>query len=419
MRTPMGHIRAFGASTRGNVALVTAIAAPILGLAAAGALTVADVSSQKSDLQDRLDAAVLSGAAYSLIPSQQLAAAEKNFSSHGPHGVAQFSAEGELVSGTATLSIEAQIPKLIGIERIPVSVEAAARRPKVSICILGLNNLDNGAFDINGGPKLNAPKCGVQANSGSKRAMTQEGGSAIAEARHFAVHGDHRTSSFQPMPQAKSARVEDPFRDTPFPVHKTCGADAPRKGLVIQADTVLQPGTYCGGINITGQGTTVRLEPGEYIMDGGALLVNGNARLEGTEVVIAFTGPDSTLRVWGNSTVKLTSPISGPYANLQFFQDRHDSHGRGAWVSIGGAGGPNNPGDASKLDIQGTMYFPTQNIWIYGKADVDISSPGLAIVGDKIWIQGAAMVNVALENPRKLKSFKSAEIAVKNAWLIR
>ncbi len=415
-----GRLREFCASTGGNVALITAIAAPVLGLVVAGVLTVVEVSTQKRELQDRLDGAVLAGAAYSLVAKTQIDAAERHFAATSPDGgSAKFSSRGDLVSGVASLSVEAYLAKLAGVARIPVTVNAAARRPKVSICILGLNNLDNGAFDINGGPTLNAPECGVQANSGSSRAMTQEGASAKAQAKLFAVHGDHQTNTFKPVPQAKSDRIEDPFANTPFPHHGTCASGGSKKGLVIQASTVLQPGTYCGGINITGNGTTVTMAPGRYVMVDGSLLVNGNARLEGSEVVVAFTGADATLRLWGGSTVKLTSPTTGLYANLQFFQDRHDSQGRGAWVSIGGNGGPNDAADTSKLDIQGTMYFPTQNIWVYGRADVNISTPGLAMVGDKIWIQGASTVDVVLENPRGLKNFKSAEASSRNAWLVR
>src|SRR4051794_19084094 len=68
----------------------------------------------------------------------------------------------------------------------------------------------------------------------------------------------------------------------------------------------------------------------------------------------------SRIRLWGNSSVSLTSPKSGPYANIQFFQDRDDYDSKGTWVSIGGSNG--DPDGNPKLDIDGAMYFPNQNV---------------------------------------------------------
>lgn len=414
---------AFGADRRGNVALITAVSAPVLGLLVAGAISFAEATEAKTGLQDALDSAVLAGIAESSVVEIQLATAKKVFQANvsrlGPISpVGSFASDGETLTGTARATVPTLLPEFTAADSIPVSATAAARKPKVGLCILGLNNLDNGAFDINGNPAFNAPDCAVQANSGSRRAMTQEGG-ARAEAGLFSVHGGEDTSNFVPAPQTASPRISDPYLSIAFPPHKSCPPGATRKGLVIEADTRLTPGTYCGGINITGKDTRVTLAPGIYVMVDGPLLVNGNARLSGEEVMIAFTGADSTLRVWGSSSVELTSPTSGIYKNMQFFQDRTDPRGRGAWVSVGGNGGPNDLTDLSKLKFDGVAYFPTQNFWIYGKADVDINSPGLAIVADKIWFQGAATIDVTSENTRNLTDIVGGFAHPRGAWLVK
>jgi hypothetical protein len=188
---------------------------------------------------------------------------------------------------------------------------------------------------------------------------------------------------------------------------------------VVTENTTLKPGTYCGGINITGKSLVVRLEPGIYVMVDGSLLVNGNARLEGEQVLIAFTGTDATLRIWGGSSVELTSPTSGVYKNVQFFQDRFDPRGRGMWVSNGGNGGPNDETDTSKLRFDGAAYFPTQNFWVYGAADVDMNSPGVVLVADKIWFQGAATIDVTQLNSRDLRDFVADTVYSSGARLIK
>lgn len=163
----------------------------------------------------------------------------------------------------------------------------------------------------------------------------------------------------------------------------------------------LKPGTYCYGIHIYG-GATVTMDPGVYVMWNGPFWVNGGATVTGDQVIIAFTGKGSTLQIWGNAGVSLTSPTSGTYMNMQFMQDWNDDNTRNLWVSIGGSDPNNDTGDSSKLSYDGVAYFPTQNFWVHGNATVNENPPTLAVVADKIWTQGNATVNVTNSNPRNL-----------------
>ena len=394
--------RDFLADSGGHIAIITALGAPVLGLAVAAGISLSDAEQRRSTLQDALDAAVLAGAARGGTVEQRAAAAQSFFNANrNPiirEAEAEFEADSQFVTGVGSTTLPTVFAVLFGRETIEISADARAERQSMSVCLLGLNGLDNGAFDINGNPDFRAPDCAVHANSGSSRAMTQEGRVA-ATAGLFSVRGGSHTNNFSPAPIEGHETLADPYAHIPFMPHEVCNGQS-KKGLVVRESVTLQPGTYCGGIDITGSGVRVTMTPGEYVMVDGPLLVNGNARLEGREVVVGFTGPDSTLRVWGNGSVDLTSPTTGTYANMQFFQDRSDPRGRGMWVSVGGNGGPNDENDHSKLSIDGAAYFPTQNFWVYGAAKVDINSPGLAVVADKIWFQGAAKIRVTSENDR-------------------
>lgn len=404
--------REFLADNGGHIAIMTALGAPVLGLAVAGGIALTDAEQRRSTMQDALDAAVLAGAAHGGDADDRAAAARSFFNANRNPIIrdaeAQFEAEGRFVTGMGSMTMPTVFAVLFGRETIEISADARAERSSMSVCLLGLNGLDNGAFDINGNPDLQAPDCAVHANSGSGRAMTQEG-NAPAKAGLFSVRGGARTNGFSPTPRVGQEVVADPYAHLPFMQHEVCD-ERRSKGLVVRADVTLQPGTYCGGINITGSGVKVTMAPGEYVMVNGSLLVNGNATLEGREVVVGFTGSDATLRVWGNGSVDLTSPTSGTYANMQFFQDRDDARGRGAWVSIGGNGGPTLGNDQSKLSIDGAAYFPTQNFWVYGAAQVEINSPGLAVVADKIWFQGSAKIEVTSENRRGMRDTVQAVV---------
>ena len=158
----------------------------------------------------------------------------------------------------------------------------------------------------------------------------------MAVAKHFGVSGGHTGTGYSTPPKDGTDQVADPYASMAFPSYSACDKNA--KGLTINGITTsLSPGTYCGGITLTGQ-ARVTLNPGIYVMVGGSLAADGGSAVTGKEVLIAFTGSDATLRLWGNSTLDLTSPTSGTYANFQFFQDVNDAHGRGASASIGGNG---------------------------------------------------------------------------------
>ena len=232
--------------------------------------------------------------------------------------------------------------------------------------------------------------------------MSQEGKSAVVTAKKFGVKGGHKTESYVPPPSDGSAVVADPYASLPFPAHDICDAlkGADKKGLDIKDDTTLPPGTYCGGIHINGNSPKVTLQPGIYVMADGPFWVDGGAIVAGDQVMIAFVGKGAALQVWGDASVKLTSPKSGTYMNMQFFQDRDDADSRGLWNSVGG--NSNGKDGNVKLQIDGVAYFPTQNFWVFGNAVLNVNSPSMAVVADKIWTQGNATFNVTHNNPRNL-----------------
>ena len=284
---------------------------------------------------------------------------------------------------------------VVGIRSLTVSANSAAMTAKIPLCVLGLNTFDTGAFDMNGNSKFNAPNCAVQVNTKANKGMTQEG-QPTAVAKRFGVSGAHTGNGYSTPPKDGSPAVPDPYASIPFPSHDACSKG---KGLTINGgSTTLSPGTYCDGIRIKSS-ASVTLQPGIYVMVDGSFWLDGGASATGKEVVIAFTGDDATLRVWGDSTIDLTSPTSGTYKNFQFFQDANDDKGRGAWVSLGGNG---NTADKSKATWDGIAYFPSQNFWVFGNTVVNLNSPNMALVAGQIWVQGNATLNVTNDNPRNL-----------------
>ncbi len=93
-------------------------------------------------------------------------------------------------------------------------------------------------------------------------------------------------------------------------------------GLIVTGKTTLEPGVYCGGINIIGGDVT--LEPGTYILNNGGLIVANGGNLKGEGVGFFLTGALglSTIQLAPTSTVSLTAPRVGDMAGMLFFEDR-------------------------------------------------------------------------------------------------
>jgi Flp pilus assembly protein TadG len=398
----MMRSRRFLADETGNVLITVGVALPVIVAVAGAALSYSMGNANKSKLQGAMDAAVLTGAAAGGSATDQQAAAQQLFNQNISGFVASttegtigstFTSDGVIVSGQATANMKNLFGGVVGSRTIAVSVSAAAKKVQIPICVLGLNNLDHGSFDVNGQPQFNA-SCGVQANTTSTSGMSQEG-NAYVQATKFAVSGGHKTTNYSPTPTDGAAKVPDPYASLPFPFADDCSSGTAKQGGDIKDDTTLSPGTYCGGLHISST-AHVTLQPGIYVMSGGPFWTDGGAAVTGDQVMIAFTGKGSTLEVWGNSSVNLTSPTSGTYKNMQFFQDA-SSDTKGLWVSVGGGSS-----STAKLQFDGTAYFPTQNFWAYGNSVTNANSPGVAVVADKIWAQGNATFNVTAQDRRNL-----------------
>jgi hypothetical protein len=394
----LNHLNALIADRRGNITVTAALALPIALSTVGIALSYSVANSTRTSMQVALDAAVLAGVASSDDPSDQIAMANRIFladlsksANDSTSGItATFSVDGSILYGQASGAVKSPFAGLIGNNDIPAGARAAATKQKTNLCVLGLNGLDNGAFDINGSKAQFIADCAVHANSNSSAGMTMEG-QPTAKAKKFGVTGGHK-GDYSPPPVDGSPKVADPYTSLPFPAVEDCGT-AGKKDDNIKDSTTLWPGTYCGGIHIFGNGTKVTLKPGVYVMKDGPLWIDADSVVTGDQVVIAFQGKGSTLQVWGTSQFNVTSPTTGIYKNMQFLQDPADDSARGLWVSIGGN---------TNVQYDGVAYFPSQNFWVFGDAVVNANSPTLAVVADKIWTQGSAAVNITSKNTRNL-----------------
>lgn len=401
-------VKRFREDVRASTAMIFAVAALPLMVVGGVALSYGMAITTKTKMQTALDAAVLAGTALPVSASSdnRIKAAREaydaNFptakgspSKHAGYWVMEgsdprFTVNGFDVTGESDAKVWDPFGKLYGNEWTEIGVQAVATK-MVShpICILGLDPQEAETIDFNGKAVLSAPTCAVQANSASGAGMNQVG-QPQATALQFGVTGNYRGTNYTPQPITGTVPVEDPYLSLPFPPIGPCKAT----NLAIKDTVTLDPGTYCGGIQVQ-SGAQVTLNPGIYIMKDGPLWLTGGGGkggVSGKEVMIAFTGYDATLYMNGSSTMKLTSPVSGPYMNIQFFA--RDAF-RKSWLTAGIVG--NNT-----LEYDGVMYMPEHHIWFAGGSNVSATSPTYSIIGKKVWFQDNSIVNVTRANPRGL-----------------
>jgi hypothetical protein len=390
----------------GNFAVGTALIAVPLLAAAGIAITFSQRFLQESELQQELDAAVLAGTtpgysaqennrlaiAYSMIgynPSTFLPASDAEVSI----GVTKtFGINGTSVSGTTEANMPNLFSGFLSKDFLKITVTAkAAKRESDPVCLLALNPSEARSVEVYGNASLDADECSIMANSSNGEGIKQYGSKSFVHAAEIGVTGSFSGNNLTPVPTTDVEPFNDPLASLPVPNPGPC-VDA--AGKLAKVEVTLEPGTYCGGLNISPQ-SKITLAPGIFIMKDGPFSLGAGSMVQGSEVMIALIGENSIIDVSANSIVKLTSPKDGTYANIQFMSDRElEGKFKGEeWTTI----------SSSQFEFDGVMYLPEQDLWFKGGSQIKANSPTYSLIGDQFWVQDTSDVRITTNNPRGLE----------------
>jgi len=248
-------------------------------------------------------------------------------------------------------------------------------------CIIALSQTGTGFTDSGSGNVTTSAGCGIYDNSNFSYAGSGNitAGTTIQYIGTKTMNGSGRVS---PAPTATATAVSDPFANVPPPPVGAC--TNPNAGLsypLVISDSnnhTISPGTYCGGIKISGSGN-VTLQTGIYVINGTdaggkSFDYSASGNLSGTNVMFFITGQNGytagpiSLSGSGN----LTAPNSGSYEGILFYQDRSVSYA--AANTYSGSG-----------NVTGTFYFPTTSISYSGSGNAYAQ----ALVANKITMTGS------------------------------
>jgi hypothetical protein len=256
-----------------------------------------------------------------------------------------------------------------------IRARAVAGTAPNDACILVKNKTAANAFDAGGNATLRLQDCGIMVNSAHSKAASATG-SSIVEASSISVVGGTTGSNFNPDPFTGADEMEDPLASFVMPPAGSCTFTSKQ---IIMTSTTLNPGVYCGGIELRSQ-AKVTFNPGTYYLVGGGLNANAGAAITGVGVTFVNTEKKPTYsydRIWinGGAAIDLSAPTSGVWKGILFYQDPKVSSTKQN-VFNGGAG----------MQLTGIVYFPTTSTKFSGNFGSNANK--LLLIADKVEITG-------------------------------
>ncbi len=185
----------------------------------------------------------------------------------------------------------------------------------------------------------------------------------------------------------------DPYAGLPTPSPGTCGYNSYRPPSGSTA--TFSPGTYCGGLTISGF-SNVYFNPGTYYVANGDLYINGVSNIScqsctGTQgvtfVLTQTTGNNADIggvKISSDSTVTLKAPTkdsdpnaapsTNPYLGVLFYQDRRVANG-----TMSSTAKIFTLSSLSSVTLTGAVYFPNNRIDISNLSNASSSSTGCTV----------------------------------------
>ena len=288
----------------------------------------------------------------------------------------------------------------LAISACLLAATSLAAAPPAGACIYALDPTAHRAFQIAGSNSVSAACSAVVASSATD-AFEMEGSETFFLQNHaqVGVVGGWQLNGQTSLKDTISNLTVLPFVIT-APSDPLSSVAAPTTGIIVSASHVnydmnnkpanntLSPGVYCGGLTIgnTG-GVNFNLNPGTYIMAGGGLVINSQAKVTGTGVTVYNTSSTgwgcsgsssyTPINIDGQANVTLSAPTTGALAGILFFGNRTGC------ATLGSCQNTIQGGATTALD--GALYFKSDTILFSG---ANSTSGYMMLVADIIHING-------------------------------
>ena len=366
-RTPV----TFPAASGGNVAVIFAIASIGLIGAVGIAIDYSRMTLARTQLQDRLDAALL--AAVQRTATSRVEAAETFFDASVTGSISKsversFQSDSDGLAGTATVAVPTTFSSVLGFSSFDVTASGkAAQKPNGAACILVNSPTASQALLINSGADIQAPDCEIHVRSQANPAAIINAGTTL-NVKRICIAGAtiiKNTAATLPIETNCNAATDSIGPSLPAPAAQQSCTSLDQNATVFN----LTPGTYCS-FNFNG-GTRVTLQPGFYTI-AGTINVNGSS-FTGNGVTLYFANPNAQIH-FNSSVVKtLTAPTNGTYKDILIYE----SPSAGSYASY--------TWDSAANDVlAGIIYLPWRNVTFNSKTNITAHAVTM-VVNTLIW----------------------------------
>lgn len=381
----------YASDRAGQVAVVFALAAlPLIG-AVGAAVDYSSANGVKAQLQSALDSSLLAGAgdtsggsvntatnffSGAFAPKAQVTGTQTTFTVNSDGSIA----------GSASTNVSTVFMGIFNFNSIKVTANSTANIASTAgasagkaYCIIALNATMKNAINMSGSAGISAPDCFVQVNSTNTEAVAMSGSTTIRSGENCFV-GKTKTysgSAISPSPDVVCKVFSDPFASMAKPTVGACD----HTNYAPANNETLQPGVYCGGINISGKNVT--FASGLYIINGGILNASGTSQMTGDGVTFFLTGNGAGVNTSGGSGWHLTAMKTGSLQGFVFFLDPSCSPTSKSTLS-----------GTSELYFDGIIYLPNQQLNLSGGSTGFTNAPFTGYIADNFNLSSSSTITI-------------------------
>ena len=387
----------FASSQRGSISVVTVVTMVPFMIAAGSAIDMGRANRTIGHMQKAVDSAALAGAATTQALNSEAAkidAAVKMVAANLPAQIKKsaedpvVTIDGDVVVVELDAEMETTFMKLVGIDTMSLSVTAEAEATmKATGCIVALGPNGDG-IEVGGNVDLKVEGCWMYSNKKGDKSIDVIGGAKVDTPGTCSVGSTSVSNNAQVIGKryTNCNPIDDLMADwTPPSPPGGCDYNGFTGGG--GSSIILSPGTYCGGLQLSGY-DHVHLEPGIYHMTGGAVSINSKATLTGAGVGFHIGESVSSVTINGASTVSLSAPMDGPMKGLIISMDPQPSGTelrKRDLISATINGGAN-------LELAGTMYLPSAAVDLSGNSTT-LSTPS-QIMAYSVKLSGTSKLSI-------------------------
>jgi Flp pilus assembly protein TadG len=381
---------AFRHDERGSTGVLFALALIPATLLSGGSIDYGRVLTERARLQAATDAA--SVAAASLLdatPAERSETALKVFRANASDSSMQpeITVDGNSISVKMSLKVKTPFLQLASIPEMDANATSTAygldqvtNTATNKVCLLALDPQSDDGIHVQGTNRINYTNCWAHTNSTKPTAINGTGGAIAAGAGNCAVGGWVESGQYTPTPKSTCLDATDPYATVSAYASGATYATtftAPVKDHSCKANNLnlkkgtftLDPGRYCGGIEVQA-GATVNFNPGVYYIDNGNFKVQSGASASGTNVVFYLEGALSKFALLGGGNISLNGRTAGSsYEGFLLIMHPNANPMGSSDIQGGGA-----------FKLQGMLYAPTQRVEVSGNGDVN-TMDGVNIFG--------------------------------------